>query len=48
MKPTMLDSEGAYLVASLILDQLNGVEADLIGGLEMGAVPIASSVAAVA
>ena len=48
MKPTMLDSEGAYLVASLILDQLEGTEADLIGGLEMGAVPIAASVAAVA
>jgi len=48
MKPTMLDSEGAYLVASSILDQLDGVEADLIGGLEMGAVPIAASVAAVA
>jgi orotate phosphoribosyltransferase len=48
MKPTMLDSEGAYLVASLILDQLEGVDADLVGGLEMGAVPIASSVAAVA
>lgn len=48
MKPTMLDSEGAYLVASLILDQLERTDADLIGGLEMGAVPIASSVAAVA
>lgn len=48
MKPTMLDSEGAYLVASLILDQLEGTDVDLIGGLEMGAVPIASSVAAVA
>lgn len=48
MKPTMLDSEGAYLVASLILDQLDDVDADLVGGLEMGAVPIASSVAAVA
>ncbi len=48
MKPTMLDSEGAHLIASLILDQLDGVEADLIGGLEMGAVPIAASVAAVA
>jgi orotate phosphoribosyltransferase len=47
MKPTMLDSEGAYLIASLILDQLEDVEADLIGGLEMGAVPIASGVAAV-
>jgi orotate phosphoribosyltransferase len=48
MKPTMLDSEGAHLIASLILDQLEGVEADLIGGLEMGAVPIAASVTAVA
>jgi orotate phosphoribosyltransferase len=47
MKPTMLDSEGAYLIAFLILDQLENVEADLIGGLEMGAVPIAASVAAV-
>ncbi|SFV26295.1 orotate phosphoribosyltransferase [Hyphomicrobium facile] len=47
MKPTMLDSEGAYLIASLILDQLENTEADLIGGLEMGAVPIASGVAAV-
>ena len=48
MKPTMLDSEGAFLIASLILDQLDGIEADLIGGLEMGAVPIASSVATLA
>jgi orotate phosphoribosyltransferase len=48
MKPTMLDSEGAYLIAELILDQLEGIEADLIGGLEMGAVPIAASVAAIA
>jgi orotate phosphoribosyltransferase len=48
MKPTMLDSEGAYLIASLILDQLEGTAADLVGGLEMGAVPIASSVTAVA
>ena len=48
MKPSMLDSEGAHLIASLILDQLDGVEADLVGGLEMGAVPIAASVTAVA
>ena len=48
MKPTMLDSEGAHLIASLILDQLEEVAADLVGGLEMGAVPIASCVAAVA
>ncbi len=48
MKPTMMDSEGAHLIATLILDQLEGVAADLVGGLEMGAVPIASSVTAVA
>ncbi len=48
MKPAMLDSEGAHLIADLILDQLDGVAADLIGGLEMGAVPIAASVTAVA
>jgi orotate phosphoribosyltransferase len=48
MKPTMLDSEGAFLVASLILDQIEGIDADLIGGLEMGAVPIAASVTAIA
>jgi orotate phosphoribosyltransferase len=48
MKPTMLDNEGAHLIASMILDQLDGVEADLVGGLEMGAVPIAASVTAVA
>jgi orotate phosphoribosyltransferase len=44
----MLDSEGAFLVASLILDQIEGIDADLIGGLEMGAVPIAASVTAIA
>ena len=48
MKPTMLDSEGAHLIATMILDQLDGVSADIVGGLEMGAVPIASSVTAVA
>jgi orotate phosphoribosyltransferase len=47
MKPTMLDAEGAHLIATLILDAVDGLDADLIGGLEMGAVPIASAVAAV-
>lgn len=47
MKPTMLDSEGAHLIADMICDQLEGVSVDLVGGLEMGAVPIASAVAAV-
>lgn len=47
MKPTMLDAEGGLLVANLILDQLEGLSARWIGGLEMGAVPIAAAVAAV-
>ena len=46
MKPTMLDPEGAYLIGQLVLDALEGVDADWIGGLEMGAVPIGATVAA--
>ena len=46
MKPTMMDAEGAHLIATLILDAIGGLRADLIGGLEMGAVPLASAVAA--
>lgn len=45
MKPTMLDPEGGYLIAILILDTLKGADVDLIGGLEMGAVPLAVAVA---
>ncbi len=45
MKPTMLDPEGAFLMAELILDRLSDVSASHIGGLEMGAVPIAACVA---
>ena len=47
MKPTMLDAEGAHVIAQLILAAIADLDADLIGGLEMGAVPIASAVAAV-
>lgn len=47
MKPTMLHPEGAHLIAQLILDSLEKSDADLIGGLEMGAVPIASATSAV-
>jgi orotate phosphoribosyltransferase len=46
MKPTMLDPEGAHLIATLILDALADAEVDLVGGLEMGAVPLATAVAA--
>ena len=45
MKPTMLDPEGAALIGELTLDALADVEADYIGGLEMGAVPLATAVA---
>ena len=46
MKPTMLDAEGAHLIGALVLDVLKGNDVDLIGGLELGAVPIATAVAA--
>ena len=45
MKPTMLDAEGAHLIATLIIDALKGGDADYVGGLEMGAVPLATAVA---
>jgi orotate phosphoribosyltransferase len=45
MKPAMLDPDGASLLADLILQELQGVEADCIGGLEMGAVPLIAPVA---
>jgi orotate phosphoribosyltransferase len=45
MKPAMLDPDGARLMAELILQQLQGVTADCIGGLEMGAVPVIAPVA---
>jgi orotate phosphoribosyltransferase len=45
MKPAMLDPDGAALMAELILQQIHGVKADCIGGLEMGAVPLIAPVA---
>ena len=45
MKPAMLDPEGAALLAELIMHALDGVEADCVGGLEMGAVPLIAPVA---
>src|ERR1700680_4013288 len=45
LKPTMLDAEGAALLAQLTFDALAGERIDCIGGLEMGAVPIAGAVA---
>ena len=40
MKPTMLHPEGSNLLCELILNRLQGVKVDYIGGLEMGAVPL--------
>jgi orotate phosphoribosyltransferase len=45
LKPTMLDPEGAALLAELTLDALAGDKVDYVGGLEMGAVPIAGAIA---
>jgi orotate phosphoribosyltransferase len=45
MKPAMLDPDGASLLADIILQELQGVKADCIGGLEMGAVPLIAPVA---
>ncbi len=45
LKPTMLDPEGAALLAELTLDALADERIDYVGGLEMGAVPIAGAIA---
>ena len=45
LQPTMLDPEGAALLAELSLDALKDDRIDYIGGLEMGAVPIAGAIA---
>lgn len=46
MKPTMFHPEGAALLARLILHRLSKLDVDLVGGLEMGAVPLIASVSA--
>ncbi len=46
LKPTMLDPEGAALLAQLALEILQEEKVDYVGGLEMGAVPISGAIAA--
>ncbi len=46
LKPTMMDPEGAHLIATLMLDLLPP-DTDYAGGLEMGAVPLAAACAAI-
>jgi orotate phosphoribosyltransferase len=45
MRPTTVHPAGATCVGELIVDALEGVAVDFVGGLEMGAVPIATAVA---
>jgi orotate phosphoribosyltransferase len=45
LRPTTIHPAGASFVGELVLDALDGVEADTLGGLEMGAVPIATAAA---
>ena len=45
LKPTMLDPEGVALLAELSFEALRDDKVDYIGGLEMGAVPLASAIA---
>jgi orotate phosphoribosyltransferase len=44
MKPTVFDPEGAALVADLMLEQVRRDGAEVVGGLEMGAVPIVACI----
>jgi orotate phosphoribosyltransferase len=45
MKPSMLHPESAHLIATLTLEALRGARVEYIGGLEIGAVPLATAVA---
>jgi orotate phosphoribosyltransferase len=45
LKPTMFDPEGATLLAELTYEMLKDDKLDFIGGLEMGAVPLAGAIA---
>ena len=46
LKPTMLDPEGAWQLGALIAEALDRERFDLVGGLEIGAVPLATATAA--
>jgi len=46
MKPTMLHPEGAALIGEAVVAALADEHVDMVGGLEMGAVPVATAVAA--
>src|SRR5207237_8380643 len=45
LRPTTVHPAGATWIGELICDALEGMAVDFVGGLEMGAVPIATAVA---
>jgi orotate phosphoribosyltransferase len=47
LKPTMFHPEGAGLIAELLFEKLRPLQADYIGGLAVGAVPLLSPLAMV-
>jgi orotate phosphoribosyltransferase len=44
MKPTMFHPDGAHALAGLILDRLSSLKVDCVGGLAVGAIPLAVAV----
>jgi orotate phosphoribosyltransferase len=46
LKPTMLDPDGARLIGAALAEKAAALGADVVGGLEMGAVPLVTAVAA--
>jgi orotate phosphoribosyltransferase len=45
LRPTTIHPAGATCVGELIADALEGIDAEFVGGLEAGAIPIATAVA---
>lgn len=46
LKPTMLHPDGARLIGAALAEKAAALGAELVGGLEMGAVPLATATAA--
>ena len=46
LKPTMLDPEGARLIGAALAEKAAELGGELVGGLEMGAVPLVAATAA--
>ena len=44
MKPTMFHPAGAAWIAELMLDRIEGLKVDYVGGLAIGAVPLVSAI----